>query len=392
MNRNPDAIQIVIARTPLVKITEGRGAHGVTGDAGIHASKGDWVVGINYIESDWVFHPRADHGKGMYRAKSSHLSAAINEPEDGASWATYWERGPEGGEDGTDGIDGEDGDITGPATTTENKLPQWDSTQKTLKDGLALTTSIGNPGSDSLIPTEQAVAEAIESLQTGWVPSGETWTYAGVDAPSYAFIVAGDKSAKYYPGMKVKITQTSVRYFIITKVEAATDTIITIYGGTDYVLDDATLTSPCFSMMRAPAGFPLDPEKWAVTVTSAGGQQNNPVSDTWYNIASVSISVPKGIWRAKYRAALQDYEATEAYGVAVYASLSTSANSESHPAFTTSVYAANVSSIFAILSQEQVLAATSKTTYYLIEKSYDFGSVDILFLTLVEIKLYCAYL
>jgi len=35
------------------------------------------------------------------------------------------------------------GDVTGPTSTTENKVPQWDSTTKKLKDGLAIGTTTG---------------------------------------------------------------------------------------------------------------------------------------------------------------------------------------------------------------------------------------------------------
>lgn len=53
------------------------------------------------------------------------------------------------------------GDVTGPASTTEDNLPQWDSTTKKLKDGLALTASIADVPSGTKIPTEAAVRAAI---------------------------------------------------------------------------------------------------------------------------------------------------------------------------------------------------------------------------------------
>jgi hypothetical protein len=52
------------------------------------------------------------------------------------------------GIDITDGIisvaSGGDGDVTGPETTTENKVPQWDSTNKALKDGVTIGTAANN--------------------------------------------------------------------------------------------------------------------------------------------------------------------------------------------------------------------------------------------------------
>ena len=55
------------------------------------------------------------------------------------------------------------GDVTGPASTTENKIPQWDSTTKKLKDGLTIgttsgTIAAGNDGrfTDARTPTSHA--------------------------------------------------------------------------------------------------------------------------------------------------------------------------------------------------------------------------------------------
>lgn len=55
------------------------------------------------------------------------------------------------------------GDVYGPVTTTENYLPQWDAGTKQLKDGLGVTTSVSAFGSDSLIPTEKAVRDALNA-------------------------------------------------------------------------------------------------------------------------------------------------------------------------------------------------------------------------------------
>ncbi|HUS40429.1 MAG TPA: hypothetical protein VMX74_13335 [Pirellulales bacterium] len=55
------------------------------------------------------------------------------------------------------------GDVIGPVTTTENYVPQWDATAKTLKDGLTLQTTVRATGAalDTALATEQAVREAI---------------------------------------------------------------------------------------------------------------------------------------------------------------------------------------------------------------------------------------
>jgi len=58
--------------------------------------------------------------------------------------------------------------VVPPATNTDNKVPQWDGTDSaTLKDGLSLVTTVGDPGSDSSLPTEQAVREALDEVSGG---------------------------------------------------------------------------------------------------------------------------------------------------------------------------------------------------------------------------------
>lgn len=57
------------------------------------------------------------------------------------------------------------GSTVAPATTTENKVPQWSSAQKTLKDGLTVQTAIRASGTaaDTALATEKAVRDAVEA-------------------------------------------------------------------------------------------------------------------------------------------------------------------------------------------------------------------------------------
>jgi hypothetical protein len=163
----------------------------------------------------------------------------------------------------------------------------------------------------------------------GWTPAGETWTYASADAPTYTFTISGDKTTKYYPGMRIKLTDAAaVKYFIITKVAyGAPNTTITVYGGTDYTLAGGAISLPYYSMLKAPAGFPTSPIKWTVEVTDAQiRSQSSPVVGTWYNLGTILISIPIGIWWVSY-ACLPEAVGTTL--ISVYVSLSTANNSES---------------------------------------------------------------
>lgn len=138
---------------------------------------------------------------------------------------------------------------------------------------------------------------------TGWVATGETWTYASADSPSFTLTITGDLTSKYSAGMRVKLTQTTVKYFIITKVAyGAPNTTLTLYGGTDYTLANAAISASSYSTQKAPFGFPLDPAKWTVRVTDPNFySQSTPVANTWYNLNSTGITIPIGVWNTRYQ-------------------------------------------------------------------------------------------
>ena len=168
--------------------------------------------------------------------------------------------------------------------------------------------------------------------------------------------------------MRIKLTQTTVKYFIITKVVySSPNTTITVYGGTDYTLANAAIIYPYYSSAKAPAGFPLDPTKWTVTVTdSTHRSKTTDISDsTWYNIdAAAQISVPIGIWNVSYMVyGSSSVTATPAWH-AVRVCLSSSSNScsdnlslQEHLVLTD--LENNILSVATIK-----VVTTAKTTYY----------------------------
>jgi len=109
------------------------------------------------------------------------------------------------------------GDVTGPQTTTENNIPQWDETTKKLKNGLALVTTLNaastnpsdNPPTNSQVPTAAAVRTAIDAAgqAINFVKKTGDETVAGVKTFSSSplvpnildgnnAIVTGDNSQK----------------------------------------------------------------------------------------------------------------------------------------------------------------------------------------------------
>lgn len=165
----------------------------------------------------------------------------------------------------------------------------------------------------------------------GWVASGETWTFGTTDGPTFTVTTPGDKTGKYAPGQRIKLTHAAAtKYFIVTAVAfAAGTTTITLYGGTTYTLAATAITNVSYSMMKVPFGFDPDPALWTVeTISTANDAQGAAVASTWYNVGARSISIPIGIWRVYYEVVLQcdsDDDVTNA----VYSTLSSANNSES---------------------------------------------------------------
>ncbi len=203
----------------------------------------------------------------------------------------------------------------------------------------------------------------------GWIPAGETWTYASADSPTFTFTISGDKTTKYYPGMRLKLTHSSTtKYFIVTKVSySSPNTTVTVYGGTDYTLASSAITNPYYSMMKAPAGFPLDPLKWTVSlINTTIYEQSNPVKEQWYNLGSLSIYIPIGAWRVDFWVVAQALQPSAA-AISLNAALSTSTSSATDSDLKMLYYLESCTGYIGLITKGKYLNLSSKTRYYVIE-------------------------
>ncbi len=101
----------------------------------------------------------------------------------------------------------------------------------------------------------------------GWVQDSDTWVYVSVSSFK---IVGKDVTAKFPKGTKIKLTQTSAKYFYVTAASFSTDTTVTITGGTawEYSLANAAITSPYYSYMATPQGFPEEGLNYTPTIST----------------------------------------------------------------------------------------------------------------------------
>jgi len=116
--------------------------------------------------------------------------------------------------------------------------------------GLNLVGILRAPASGD---AELTVAGDIQgSGLTGWSFAGETWTYVSATT----FTVSGDQTAKYTKGTKLKLTQTTAKYFYVVASVYVLNTTVSVTGGSDYTLANAAITSPFFSYADVAQGFP----------------------------------------------------------------------------------------------------------------------------------------
>ena len=209
----------------------------------------------------------------------------------------------------------------------------------------------------------------------GWIAGTGTWSYTSADSPSFVASVPDADAALMSVGWRWKLTQTSAKYFIVTAKGSPSGgfTPVTIYGGTDYTLANAAITSPYFSPVKAPFGFPMDPSKWTVQVTDTSDRtQATPTANTWYNLGSITISIPIGCWNVNYKVLARPADNPNTL-INQYSTLSTANNSESDADFTTLVTLGGASGSLAIVATQHCfpkpISLTVKTSYFLNAKT-----------------------
>jgi hypothetical protein len=238
--------------------------------------------------------------------------------------------------------------------------------------------------------------DALYPSANGWVTSGLTMTYASADSPTFTATVPGDVTGVLSAGMKIKLTQTTVKYFIITAAPSYSSgsglTTLTFYGGTDYTLVNAAISNVYYSVMKAPHGFPLDPAKWTVEfIDTTQREHASPVAGTWYNEGSLTITIPIGSWYVEMIGTVGGNKASGTSDIAF--TLSTASNTKGDKRFSVSAYGYNF--FVTPFYKRDKLVLTSKTVYYLNMKTSTASVAAITLYSQMDntiVRAVCAYL
>jgi hypothetical protein len=222
----------------------------------------------------------------------------------------------------------------------------------------------------------------------GWTADANTWAFVSTDDPTGVLTVNADVTALIGFGDRIKFTNGgNVIYGKVSKAPtyAAPNTTITFLHQIDptdslalVLMANSAITLPSYSHVLNPFGFPASPLSWSVKITDTTNRsQATPTQHKWYNLGSLSITIPIGLWSVYYKIFINNYIAAAAVS-AQHVSLSTNVpanagDAESDADFTTQLELAIGSSVYSVqgmsLTATKVISLAAKTVYYAISKT-----------------------
>ena len=132
-------------------------------------------------------------------------------------------------------------------------------TNKTIDESTNTLTGVVTFTGTQTLTNKTLTSPVIQGSFSGWVTdSGATWTYL-----SASTITTADGTL-FQKGDRIKLTQTTAKYFVVTGVSG---NVITVTGGTDYTVANAAITTQQYSHEANPLGYPTT---FAYTTTYTG--------------------------------------------------------------------------------------------------------------------------
>lgn len=259
-----------------------------------------------------------------------------------------------------------------------------------LYRGASAWARLGAGTNGQYLKTQGASANPAWATFDGWIPISATLTYSSADDPIYVVSSNADLTSVLSVGMKIKFTNNSTTFYgIIHAIGSWSGSaqLITIHGGTDYDVANSAITSPYYSPVKSPQGFPMSKLKWRVTLTDTENKQKaSPTLNTWYGGANawstgsnMTLDAPIGEWDiggSFYQYVLD----TSATIVTMEVTISTSDNSESDEELTAGIGGNGASSTMTVRQTSRVQktkAFTVKTTLYILARSETTGMAEL---------------
>jgi hypothetical protein len=209
--------------------------------------------------------------------------------------------------------------------------------------------------------------------QDGWIPArGGNWIFVSTDSPTFVINIPNIDADNISIGNRIRCYNPALAYFIVTAKAAAVGnmTQLTLYGGTDYTLTAREIYSISYSPVKSPFGFPLERSKWTVTFSDTTRySQASPTYNVWYNLGSLSFSLPIGKWEIQFQICHGDDRAALGFA-GTKSTISTGNNTESNPEFTHFYQLYNTNQMSEVGYRSAFLSLAAKTTFYINTLSY----------------------
>lgn len=254
--------------------------------------------------------------------------------------------------------------------------------------------------SSANIAKKISVANAFGIPDFGWTAAGESWTYASwtSDTRIGTITVPTDATTKYYPGMRIKITQSTggTKYGIIHAVAA---TLLTVFFPVGTTLNNEAITSPNYSIAKTPLGFDADKSLWMLeSIDTSLRSQTSPTVGTYYNLGSFSLAVGVGVWDVGYVLGIQQNS-----GTAVATMITALSNANNTAAYNDlrgsteiSLASSNINAYGGMVTAQSTKKFTTATTLYMNIAVYTGGTSATIYYrgdkAPVRIYAYSAYL
>jgi hypothetical protein len=136
---------------------------------------------------------------------------------------------------------------------------------------IVAVTNVSQPGTG-----ETQKFNWLEMQNGGWINITDTWTYASATT----ITVPAGAASIYSVGDKIRFKQGGAyKYFYVVDVAS---TLLTVTGGSDFTVANATLTDNYYSKASTPVGFPQWFNLGIPTWTASGTAfTNQPTNNLW---------------------------------------------------------------------------------------------------------------
>lgn len=143
-------------------------------------------------------------------------------------------------------------------------------------------------------------------------------------------------------------------------IHAVTSTTLTVFFQSGVTFANQTVTSPSYSNVSTPFGFPRAASNWTVSNDGAGSNGGS-TNGTWYNIGR-SLALGVGEWNVNWEVQIEGQ--APSVTLSVFSTISTGSSTESDGSMTKRHFLANSGTVYLVRSVNRTYTMASATTLY----------------------------